>query len=686
MTNNPLLNQGPLPRFSAIIPELHIEAALDAVLAENRQTLTSLLAQNQAYTWTNLMQPLEEMGDKLNQMWSPVGHLHGVMESESLRVAYNACLPKLTEYHTEIMQDEHLFNAVESLAQSPEFTKLSAEQQKVINNELRDFKLAGVNLSPEKKARFADLQKELSLAQTRYAENLLDATNSWALHVTDEKEIAGLPDAAKALAAQTAEEHKKPGWILTLDHPCYIAIMKFVNSRETRRKIYTAFVTRASDQGPEAGKHDNSQHMDDILRIRHELANLVGFANFAEYSLATKMADTPKRVLDFLNDLVDKSKAAAAEEVADLEAYAASLGHEGTLESWDLTYYSEKLRQNKYDISQEDLKPYFPAPQVLKGMFDVVHKLYGITIQEKMGIDVWHPQVQFFEIFDSNEKYIGAFYTDLYARPHKRDGAWMDECRVRRIHADGSIQFPVAFLTCNFTRPLGDQPALLNQEEVETVFHEFGHCLHHLLTKINYAAVSGINGVAWDAVEFPSQMMEHWCWDKEAIALISKHVETGAVLPDALFKKMLAAKNFQSGLQMLRQLEFALFDFHLHLDYEPNLGGRVQATLDTVRKQVGVLQPPPFNRFQHSFSHIFAGSYAAGYYSYKWAEVLSSDAFSKFEETGVFNHTTGIAYLENILQVGGSRDPMVSFVAFRGREPRIDALLRHSGLKVEANS
>jgi oligopeptidase A len=392
------------------------------------------------------------------------------------------------------------------------------------------------------------------------------------------------------------------------------------------------------------------------------------------------MADTPKRVLDFLYDLVTRTKPAAEKEMQELIAFAQTQGLEQALEAWDIAYYSEKLRQQKYAISQEELKPYFPAKKVLEGMFTVVNKLYGITIVEKTNVDTWHPQVGFFEIYDQNKELRGCFYTDLYARQHKRDGAWMDECRMRRGFNDGSVQTPVAFLTCNFTRPVGDKPALLSQDEVETVFHEFGHCLHHLLTKIDYAAISGINGVPWDAVEFPSQIMEHWCWEKETMPLISAHYETGAPLPDALYTKLRAAKNFQSGMHMLRQLEFSLFDFRIHLEYDPAKKGRIQTILNEIRKEVAVVKYPAFNRFQNTFSHIFAGSYCAGYYSYKWAEVLSSDAYSLFEETGVFNPTTGKSYLENILEKGGVRDPMISFVAFRGREPSIDALLRHSGL------
>jgi oligopeptidase A len=677
---NPLLNQGPLPSFSSIIPEEHIEPAVKQILSHNRTQLANLLNQNTAFTWDNLMAPLEEIGDTLSKVWSPVSHLHGVAESESLRTAYNACLPLLTEYHTELMQNEPLFKAIQSIADGPEYAQLNAAQRKVIDNEIRDFKLTGVSLPAAAKARLGDLQQQLSKLTTQFAEHLLDATHAWTLHVTDANAMTGLPEQDLKIAEQTAQQQGKTGWVLSLDYPCYAAVMKYLDNRELRWLMYEAYVTRASDQGPNAGKWDNTPVMNDILQLRHEMATILGFNNYAEYSLAIKMADTPKRVLDFLYDLVARSKPAAEKEMQELTEFAKSKGHQQTLEAWDIAFYSEKLRQQKYAISQEELKPYFPAQKVLDGMFTVVNKLYGITIVEKPNVDTWHPQVNFFEIYDQNQELRGCFYTDLYARPHKRDGAWMDECRMRRCFREGTVQTPVAFLTCNFTRPVGNKPALLSQDEVETVFHEFGHCLHHLLTKIDYAAISGINGVPWDAVEFPSQIMEHWCWEKETMPLISAHHETGEHLPDALYNKLLAAKNFQSGMHMLRQLEFSLFDFRIHLEYDPALSNHIQSILDDVRKTVAVVTYPTFNRFQNTFSHIFAGSYCAGYYSYKWAEVLSSDAYSLFEETGVFNPVTGKSYLENILEKGGVRDPMESFVAFRGREPSIDALLRHSGL------
>jgi oligopeptidase A len=677
---NPLLNQGALPNFSQIIPEQHIESALRYQLTQNRQVLATLLRPNKVYTWDNLIKPLDEMEDALSKLWSPVSHMHSVVESESLRNVYNACLPLLIDYHTEIMQNEDIFNAIQYIADSKEFTQMQPAQQKVIQNYLRDLKLSGVNLSPIDKVRYADLQKQLSKLQTQFAENILDATQGWTLHVSNSADLAGLTEQDLTIAAQTAEQHHKEGWLFTLEYPSYAAVMKYLENRELRQQMYEAYSTRASDQGPNAGRWDNTALIEDILRVRHERANLLGFANYADYSLATKMAASSSRVFSFLYDLVDRSQQAAKDEVYELTEFAQARDNIDELKSWDVAFYSEKLRQQKYDISQEELRAYFPADKVMAGMFEVVNKLYGITITERKNVDTWHPQVKFFEIRDPQNELRGCFYTDLFARAHKRDGAWMDECRMRRILDDGSIQTPVAFLTCNFTRPIDNKPALLTQDEVETLFHEFGHCLHHLLTKIDYASISGINGVPWDAVEFPSQIMEHWAWEKTTMPLISAHFETGAPLPDAIYNKLLAAKNFQSGLQMLRQLEFSLFDFRLHHEYDPALGGRVKQILEEVRNLSAVMTYPKFNRFENSFSHIFAGSYAAGYYSYKWAEVLSSDAYSLFEETGIFNPETGRKYLQNILEVGGSRDPMVSFVAFRGREPSIDALLRHSGM------
>ncbi|MEO8401856.1 MAG: M3 family metallopeptidase [Gammaproteobacteria bacterium] len=676
---NDLLNQKQLPSFSTIVPT-EIEPLLKEVLNENRQKRQKLLANVKAVSWNTLLVPLEDMDNQLNKMWSPISHLHSVMESDELRAAYNACLPLLTEYHTELMQNETHYQAIKTISESPDFKNLHAAQRKVIENELRDFRLSGVSLPADKKLRFAELQKKLSKLTTQFSENLLDATHGWTFHVTELELLTGLPEQTLEIAAQNAKQKSKTGWILTLDYPCYSSVIKYLANRDLRKTMYEAYVTRASDVGPNAGRFDNTKLMEDIVQTRHELAQLLNFPSFAEYSLATKMAHDPNLVLTFLNDLVTKSKKSAEADMQELTEFAKSQDGITTLEPWDLPYYGEKLQESKYSISQEELRQYFPVNKVLEGMFTVMGRLFGIKIVERHDVDIWHPHVQFFEVYDNENNLRGYFYTDLYARPHKKDGAWMDECRVRQILPDNTLQYPVAFLTCNFMRPIGDKPGTLTHDEVQTVFHEFGHCLHHLLTQVDYAPVSGINGVPWDAVEFPSQFFEHWCWDKESLTLISAHETTGESLPDALYKKLIAAKNFQSGMQMLRQLEFALFDFRLHLEFDPSKGPQVQKILDDVRLKTAVVPTAKFNRFQHSFSHIFSGGYAAGYYSYKWAEVLSSDAFSRFEEQGVFDRVSGRAFLNNILEQGGVCDPMDLFVAFRGRLPTIDALLRHSGL------
>lgn len=682
MEKNPLLTTQLFPQFSEILPQ-HIEPAIKQIIAEDRAKLTTLLSQP-SFTWDNLMVPLEEMHDRLSKAWSPVSHLHAVMQNDALRQAYNTCQPLLTEYHTELMQNESLYQAIQSIASSPAYQTLNPAQKKVIDNDLRDFQLAGVHLPPSAKARFGELQKQLAKLTTHFAENVLDATQAWTLHVTHEDALQGLPEQTIKMLAQNAEQRGKKGWVFTLDYPCYSSAIKYLANRELRWLMYEAYVTRASDQGPHAGQWDNTPIIEEILKIRHELANLLEFPNYAVYSLAKKMAEKPETVLTFLNDLVDKSKSMGIAEMQELSAYAKSRDGIDQLAAWDLAYYAEKLREEKYALTQEELRPYFPIHKVLSGMFAVFHQLFGLKIVEKKNVDVWHPHVQCFSVFDANDELRGYFYTDLYARPNKRDGAWMDECRVRRRLPNGQIQEPIAYLTCNFTRPLGDQPALLTHDDVLTLFHEFGHCMHHLLTKVEYASVSGINGVPWDAVEFPSQFFEYWCFEKATLALISQQVDTGEMLPDALYNKMIAAKNFHAALQMLRQLEFSLFDFRVHLEYDPTKDAQAQQKLNEVRQAVAVVPYSSFNRFQHSFSHIFSGSYAAGYYSYKWAEVLSSDAYSKFEEQGIFNREVGQSYLENILEKGGVYKPMDLFIAFRGREPKIDALLRHSGL-VEAS-
>lgn len=675
--DNALLDLSGLPAFKSISPK-HIESAVEYLLAENRAQLNVLLEATDAYTWGNLIQPFEDMEERLERVWSTVTHLNAVVNSDALRAAYNACLPKLSEYATELGQNAHLYRAYKHIAESSEYAALVAAQKKVIDNELRDFQLSGVGLDQDGQARYKIIQQELSSLTAKFEENVLDATQGWRKHISSKTELAGLPETSLALARQTAVQAGLEGWLFSLEYPSYLPLIQYADSRALRREMYEAYVTRASDQGPSAGEWDNTETLQKILQLRHELAQLLGFANYAELSLAKKMAKSTAQVMDFLNDLAQRSRPLAEQELAELRAFAEGLGC-ADLEAWDIPYYTEKLRAHKYALSQEDVRPYFPELRVLTGLFGLVKRLYGLVIAEIKGIETWHPDVRFYEIRDARNTLRGQFYLDLYARPHKRGGAWMAEC-VTRKRTGQNVQTPVAYLTCNFSAPVGETPALFTHDEVLTLFHEFGHGLHHMLTQVDYIGVAGINGVAWDAVELPSQFMENWCWERATLDLIAGHYQTNEALPENLFNKMLAAKNFQSGMQMVRQLEFALFDFRMHREYDPARGARVADLLNEIRNTVSVFTPPVFNRFAHSFSHIFAGGYAAGYYSYKWAEVLSSDAFAKFEENGVFDQTTGQQFLHTILEQGGAREPMELFVEFRGREPTIDALLRHSGI------
>jgi len=672
---NPLLDMTGLPPFSRIEPE-HVEPAIDRLIAECRARIEELTCRSEVPTWESFVEPLEESDDALSRAWSPVGHLNSVMNSDELRAAYNACLPKLSDYGTEVGQNTALFEGYRAVASQEH---LDPTQRKLLENALRDFHLSGVDLPADKKARYKEISQELSRLTSKYEENLLDATSAWSKVITEEARLAGLPDSAKGLAKQTAVQRGEEGWVLTLDFPSYLPVMTYADDRELRREVYEAYSTRASDQGPHPGEWDNGEIMDQILKLRHELAGLLGFGNYAERSLATKMARSTDEVMHFLNDLAQRSVARARRELDELREYAREHHGAEDLAPWDLAYYSEKLREHRYAITQEELRPYFPVTRVLTGMFSVVERLFDIRIQEVEGVETWHPDVRFFEIRDNTGELRGQFYLDPFARQKKRGGAWMDVC-TNRLHTARCDQIPVAYLVCNFTPPVGDKPSLLTHNEVETLFHEFGHGLHHMLTKVDYPAVAGINGVPWDAVELPSQFMENWCWEREPIDLISGHVDTGEPIPPDLYERMRAAKNFQSAMQMVRQLEFALFDFRIHLEYDPDKGGRIYEILDEVRDQVAVMKPPAFNRFAHGFSHIFAGGYAAGYYSYKWAEVLSADAFSLFEEKGVFDTETGRAFRRSILERGGSAEAMELYTAFRGREPTIDALLRHTGI------
>ncbi|MEE8234124.1 MAG: oligopeptidase A, partial [Gammaproteobacteria bacterium] len=664
--------------FSSITPT-QIEPAIDHLLKENRSNIQALLQSNEPVSWGNTLQPVEDLGDLLNRAWSPASHLHSVADNDELREAYNACLPKLSDYATEMGQNKDLYLAYKSVSESDEFALLDDAQRKIIENALRDFRLSGIELDEDKQQEYKDIKKELSRLQTRFEENLLDATHAWTKHVTDKNTLNGLPESALAQAKQKSLNEDKQGWIFTLDFPSYMPVMQYADDVALRKEMYTAYITRASDQGPNAGQWDNSGLMNEILALRHRQAQLLGYESYAHYSLARKMANDINEVLDFLNDLASRSRKMAKQELKALQEFAKSEFGLSELQAWDMAYYAEKFRQHKYALSQEDLRPYFPAPQVIDGLFTIVKRLYGIDVKEREHVETWHEDVRFFDIFDNTGSLRGGFYLDLYTRTGKRGGAWMDECIVRKRSAS-DVQIPVAYITCNFTAPIGNDPALLTHDEVITLFHEFGHGLHHMLTLVDYPSVSGLNGVPWDAVELPSQFMENWCWEREALDLIGRHHQTGKLISDDIFEKMIAAKNFQTGMQMVRQLEFSLFDFRLHLEYDSKTPVDVQSLLDDVRRQVAVIIPPEFNRFQHSFSHIFAGGYAAGYYSYKWAEVLSADAYSKFEEDGIFNKHTGNKFLHSILEQGGVKEPMEMFINFRGREPNIDALLKHSGI------
>lgn len=672
---NPLLETHHLPPFDRILPE-HVQPAIDKILEDNRSVITALNVQD--VSWNSVPAVLEALQDRLDQAWSPVSHLNAVMNSEEWRKAYNEALPKLIAYNTELGQNKSLYQTYESLANSPEFAALNTAQQKAIKNALRDFRLSGIGLSKDKQKRFAEVAEKLGELTSRYSDNVLDATQAWELLLENDSRLAGLPDSAKALLSDLAKQKGNEGYRITLNAPSYLAVMTYAEDRALRQTVYEAYVTRASDQGPHDSKLDNTALMNDILHLRQEEAALLGYENYAEVSLVPKMANSPDEVIRFLEDLAEKSRAGAKKDLAELQHHAATKLSIDTLEAWDVAFVSERLKESKYAISQEALRPYFPAPHVIAGMLQIAQQLYGIEIRELKNVNRWHDDVTYYEIFEAG-KLIASFYLDPYARSNKRGGAWMADCRVRRRLNDGAIQNPVAFLTCNFNPPVDGKPALLTHDEVTTLFHEFGHGLHHMLTKIEVAAVSGINGVSWDAVELPSQFFENWCWEPEGLALISRHVETQEPLPEDMLKKLLAAKNFQSGMMMVRQLEFALFDLRIH--GKKNIeAGDIQTILDETRQQVAVLIPPSFNRFQHAFTHIFAGGYAAGYYSYKWAEVLSADAFSRFEEEGVMNEKTGRDFRNTILANGGSQDALDLFIAFRGRKPTVDALLRQSGI------
>jgi oligopeptidase A len=653
---------------------------VDQLLAEARATVERISADGVPATWDAFVGPLEDSTERLSRAWGQVEHLHSVMDSPELRAAYNADLPKITQFWTELGQNQRLFDKYRALKDSAEFAALVPARKKLVDNALRDFRLGGAELPAELKPRYAAIQDELASLSAKFSENVLDATNAYSIVLEDEKRLAGIPADAIQTAREAAEKDGKPGWKFTLQMPSYLPVMQYADDRALREAFYRANATRASEFGkPE---WDNTPLIEHILKLRKEDAALLGYANFAEVSLVPKMAQTPAQVLEFLHDLARRARPFAERDLAELREYAQRELGLSTLEAWDMTYASEKLRAERYSFSDQEVKQYFPESQVVPGMFKLVETLYGIRIAESAA-PVWHKDVRFFDIRTAAGDLIGQFYVDLYARETKRGGAWMDGAITRRRKGAG-IQTPVAYLNCNFSGPVGGKPALFTHDDVITLFHEFGHGLHHLLTKIEDLGVSGINGVEWDAVELPSQFMENFCWEWEVLEHMTKHVDSGAPLPRELFGKMLAAKNFQSGLGMLRQIEFSLFDMHLHYDFAPDTGRSAQDVLDAVRKEIAVVVPPAYNRFPNNFSHIFAGGYAAGYYSYKWAEVLSADAFSAFEEKralrGVLDGLTGARFRDEVLAVGGSRPAAESFRAFRGRDPQVDALLRHNGM------
>ena len=673
--SNPLLNYTGLPAFSKITPA-HIKPAVEAVIQTCRETIEAV-SKIENPTWENFYLPQAAAGDQFSRAWSPVGHLNAVKNSPELREAYQACLPLLSEYSTWAGQHKGLYEGYLKLKNSPAFESYSLAQKKAIENSLRDFELSGISLPEDKQKRYGEISARLSELSSDFSNNVLDATMGWDIVITDESQLKGLPESALEAAKLSAESKGKKGYRFTLEFPSYYPVLTYCENRELREIMYKEYATRASDQGSNAGKWDNSANIDEKLKLRRELAQLLGFATYADYSLATKMAENPQQVVEFLEDLANRAKKQAKEELCALKAFANHACSE-QLEPWDIAYYSEKQKQALYAINDEELRPYFPEDRVLSGLFELMKRIFGLRIEEKFGIDTWHKDVRFFQIYDEQGEERGAFYLDLYARENKRGGAWMDDCINQKRFADGSLQKPVAYLTCNFNKPIGNKPALFTHDEVTTLFHEFGHGIHHMLTQIEVGDVAGINGVPWDAVELPSQFLENWCWEEEALAFISGHYETGEPLPKEKLTQLLKAKNFQAAMFVVRQLEFGLFDFRLHLA-EPR-EGLVLDTLKAVKAEVAIVKTPEWVRTPHSFSHIFAGGYAAGYYSYLWAEVLSADAFSKFEEDGIFNRETGQSFLDNILTQGGSEEPMVLFERFRGRKPTLDALLRHKGI------
>ncbi|STY31517.1 Oligopeptidase A [Legionella wadsworthii] len=665
-----------LPQFSHIDVN-HFQSHLDAMLKKHLGQVEHLLKENTHYTWENLMYPLEDMADELERFWSPMSHLHGVMDSPELRQCYDACLPLLSAYESAMGHNHELYEAIKSI----DTHTLNPVQQKLVADSLRDFELSGVALAALHKKRFEVIQARLDELTNKFEHNILDATQAFTLHITNPARLAGLPEHALHTAKEVAHEKGLEGHLLTLEYPCYQAVMTYAEDRALREEMYHAYITRASDQGPNASTYDNTPLIQEILALRHEKAQLLGFNNYAELSLATKMAESTSKVRGFMEDLIQRIHNQAKNEFKQLQQFAEENFQLNPVKPWDVAYLSEKRRQALFTLSQEDLRPYYPQPKVMQGLFDLVKKLYGMSIEEIKGVDIWHKDVHCYCVVDEHGAVRGYVFTDLFARPNKHSGAWMDSLQSRRRLDDGSLQLPIATLTCNFAKASANKPAMLSHEEVVTLFHEFGHCLHHILTQVDYLGASGINGVEWDAVELPSQFFENWCWEKGGLDVLTAHVESGEPLPESLFEKVIAAKNFQSAMAMSRQMEFSLFDFRIHQEYTPEQEAFVESVLADVRSKTSVVPIMPYNRFPQSFSHIFGGGYAAGYYSYSWAEVLSSDAFSRFEEEGVLNSKTGHDFLHCILEVGSSKKAAEAYKEFRGRPATVDAFLRHNGIE-----
>lgn len=716
-SDNPLLEGVALPAFSNI-RAADVVPAIETIIADNQAAIDRLTADDATLDFEHVMLESERLDQRLARAWSPVSHLHAVADTPELRKAYEEAEEKITDFASALGQNRKLYAAVQAVAGAPEFARRPRPERVLVEHALRDFRLSGVALEEPARTRFREIANELAKLTTEFSNAVLDATDAWQERIEDERDLAGIPESGRAVLREYARERDLGGWLVTLKQPSVQAVLTYADNRSLRERVYWAYQTRASDQGPDAGKFDNSERMEKILALRHEAARLLGFASAAEESLATKMAKTPDEVLAFLRDLVARARPVAQRELEELREFARTELSLQTLESWDIAYASEKLRLARYALDEEELKAYFPLPSVLEGMFALAGRLYGITIQSAHEpVDVWHPDVRYCEMRDADGKLIAGVYLDLYARSGKRGGAWMDVCRARFRDGD-DLQLPVAFLTCNFAPPRKEtsavgrptslarsageegaargaeggvrvdeaiQPSLLTHDDVLTMFHEFGHGLHHLLTKIDLPSIGGIDGVEWDAVEMPSQFMENFCWNRQTLDLFARHWSTGERLPDELFDKMLAARHFQAGMFLCRQLEFALFDFLLHANYDPARGARVMETLETARREAAVVHPPAWQRFPHAFTHIFAGGYAAGYYSYLWAEVLSTDAFGAFEEQAdadgsVIDAATGARFRDEVLSVGASRPALESFVAFRGRPPQPDALLRAYGL------